>query len=250
MIIPIYDTGPQDWKDLQLKVAKIYEDIGYDTKIEADIKLARGTVNVDVLCVKKTTAFNETIIIECKYWNTRVPKTIVHAFRSVIADHGANSGYIISKMGFQEGAYESTENTNIRLLTFEEFQSAIRPVWLGAVVDRIEEVGYPLRKYCDPMQTFAAQYYDRLSVERQQQIDGLMSKYYQIALHTMRGLYKNIMTGRLELEYIDKQILSNGKDFPGVQIKCLMDYFELIYGTCISVVSEFDDLYGEKLRKR
>ena len=249
MILPIYNVAPRNWQDLQIKVAKIYSDIGYETHIEADIPIVRGTVNVDVLCIKKTALVNETIIIECKHWNNRVPKTIAHAFRSVIADHGANSGYIISKSGFQEGAYESIKNTNIRLLTFDEFQSAIRSTWLEAVIDNIEEVGYPLRKYCDPLATFTANEYDQLSIEKQQQIDEMKLKYYHIALHTFRGLYKDVMSGKLQIEYIDEQILSNSKDLNGIEVNCLMDYFEVMHETCIRLVAEFDKLYGKKLRK-
>jgi restriction endonuclease len=249
MNIPIYDAPPQNWQDLQVKVAKIYTDIGYETRIEADIPLVRGSVNVDVLCTKKTPLLNEVIIIECKHWNSRVPKTIVHAFRSVIADHGANAGYIISKSGFQEGAYEAIQSTNIRLLTFEEFQSAIRPIWLDAVIDKIEHVGYPLRKYCNPIETFAANEYDRLPATEQKKIDELLRKYYQISLHTMRGLYKEIISGRLMLEYIDEELFRCAQSFPGFQFKCLMDYFDLMHETCVNAVAEFDMLYGKKLRK-
>jgi hypothetical protein len=48
----------------------------------------------------------------------------------VVADAGANVGYIIASAGFQSGAYEAAELTNIRLLTWPEFQSEFEALWL------------------------------------------------------------------------------------------------------------------------
>jgi len=231
-------------------VAKIYFDLDYETAIEKDIQTARGIVNVDVFCIKNSADLRDTSIIECKHWTNPVPKTIVHAFRSVVTDYGANIGYIISKSGFQSGAFEAAQNSNIKLLTFDEFQTAFRTRWLDAVVDKIEEVGYPLRKYCDPMETFAANEYDRLPEERQRQISQMMNKYYNISMHSMRILYKDVMNGRLMVPYIDERIIENCKDFPGAKIDCLMDYFDIMYDTCVRVVEEFDQAYGKRLRKR
>ena len=106
-MIPIYNSDPSDWRDLQKKVAKIYSDLGYETTIEKDIQTARGIVNVDVFSTKNVSYLTDTTIVECKHWNKPVPKTVVHAFRSVISDYGANNGYIISQNGFQSGAFLS-----------------------------------------------------------------------------------------------------------------------------------------------
>jgi restriction system protein len=249
-MIPIYSSEPSDWRDLQDKTAKIYADLGYETTIEKDIQTARGIVNVDVFCTKSYSYLIDINIVECKHWTNPVPKTIVHAFRSVITDSGANTGYIISRSGFQSGAFEAAQNSNIKLLTFDDFQTAFRTRWLDAVIDRIEEVGYPLRKYCDPMETFAAREYDQLSEERQTQISQMMRKYYNISMNSMRLLYKDVMSGKLMLEYIDERIIENCKDFPGMKINCLMDYFNIMHDTCVRTVNEFDEAYGKRLRKR
>src|ERR1700748_2744161 len=139
-MIPIYNSDPSDWRDLQKKVAKIYSDLGYETTIEKDIQTTRGIVNVDVFSTKNVSYLTDTTIVECKHWNKPVPKTVVHAFRSVISDYGANNGYIISQNGFQSGAFEAAQNSNIKLLTFNEFQNAFRIQWLDAVIDTMEDV--------------------------------------------------------------------------------------------------------------
>ncbi|QUS54071.1 hypothetical protein [Pseudovibrio brasiliensis] len=45
------------------------------------------------------------------------------------ADFGANVGYIISKAGFQSGAFEASELTNIKLMTWKEFQLEFEEQW-------------------------------------------------------------------------------------------------------------------------
>jgi hypothetical protein len=249
-MIPIYNSEPADWRDLQNKVAKIYTDLGYETTVEKDIQTARGTVNVDVFCTKSVSYLTDTNIVECKYWANSVPKTVVHAFRSVISDYGANTGYIISKNGFQSGAFDAAKNSNVKLLTFDEFQAAFRTRWLDAVIDKIEEVGYPLRKYADPMEMFAASDYDSLPDERQMHISQLMRKYYNISLHSMRILYKDVMNGKLQLEYIDETVTRHYEYFPEIKISCLMDYFDIMQDTCVKAVNAFDEAYGKRLRKR
>jgi restriction system protein len=125
----IYPT-PAKWNDLQSTVARILREMGFTTVSPKKLKLARGSVEVDVFSVDTTTEFNIVYICEAKYWNKNVPKTVVHAFRSVVSDYGANVGLIISKKGFQRGAKEAAEYSNIRLQTFEEFEKMFVDRWL------------------------------------------------------------------------------------------------------------------------
>jgi hypothetical protein len=125
----IYPT-PNTWTDLQSTVAGILREMGFKTSSPKKLKLARGTVEVDVFSVDMTTEPNIVYICEAKYWNKNVPKTVVHAFRSVVSDSGANVRLIISKKGFQRGAQEAAEYSNIRLMTFEEFEKMFVDRWL------------------------------------------------------------------------------------------------------------------------
>jgi hypothetical protein len=68
-------------------------------------------------------------IPECKNWRVNIPKEVVHAFRTVVQEAGANRGYVISRVGFQHGAGEAAKSTNIELVTFAEFQSVYFPKW-------------------------------------------------------------------------------------------------------------------------
>src|SRR6187431_316087 len=149
----IFKSAPENWHDLQNKCSKLLADIGFATEVEKNIQTAREKVNVDVLAINKSIVPNEVILVECKNWSSNVPKTIVHAFRSVVTDFGANSGYIISKIGFQEGAYEAIQNTNIKLMDFDEFQEHFKVRYLNFVTTKLQKIGYPLRKYSDYMET-------------------------------------------------------------------------------------------------
>lgn len=249
-MISIFAVDPSDWKDLELKVSKIFADIGFSVEVEKDISLVRGKVNVDVIAIKKHLTTKEVHIAECKWWSEPIPKQVVHSFRTILSDSGANAGYIISKEGFQKGAHEAAENSNLNLLSFQEFQTEFRTRWLDGVVDELEALGYPLRKFADPMESFFDNYVDKLSDDKKKEFSRLVNKYYNIATKSFRGIYKNLISGQLELDWIEKIIVDNSKDFPkGVKVNCLMDYFQYLKDVCSIGVAEFDAVFGEPLRK-
>ena len=246
----IFEKEPSDWKDLQNKVGEIFTDIGCDVEIEKDIETVRGIVNVDVYADNKTVNPNEKIICECKYWNTQVPKSVVHGFRTVIQDYGANSGLIISKSGFQSGAYEATEKSNVKLYTWNEFQEAFKIRWLNSIIDKLEEVGYPLRKITDPMESFYDENFEKLTNNNKNKFIELQKMYMRLSMSSMRIQYKNIMSGKLELEYLNETIKFNSKGFKkDIEVKCLNDYFKYLIERCKKGLSEIDELFGEKVRK-
>ena len=129
--------SPENWKELESKVAEIFKDIGYQTKINKKIQTVRGPVNVDVYARDKSQSPNIIYLCECKHWEKRTPKNVVHSFRTVVQDYGANFGIIISDKGFQKGAYEASKNTNIKLVDWFGFQDLFEEKWLPAIVDKI-----------------------------------------------------------------------------------------------------------------
>jgi hypothetical protein len=57
---------------------------------------------------------SQVYAIECKNWRKKVPRSVVHGFRTVVGDSGANWGAIVSLHGFQSGAYEAARYSNVR----------------------------------------------------------------------------------------------------------------------------------------
>jgi len=89
------------------------------------------------------------ILCECKLWKSKVPQNVVRGFRTVMQDSGAHVGYIISSSGFQKGAFESAANTNLHLVTWEEFQQAFYERWFDAMQSRLEDVSLEVRELGD-----------------------------------------------------------------------------------------------------
>lgn len=85
----ILNKDPNSWDELQSLTAKFLEDIGYEAKVEEDILTVRGNVNIDVFAKNKNVKPSSIIVCECKYWNSAIPQTIIHAFRTVVSDIGA-----------------------------------------------------------------------------------------------------------------------------------------------------------------
>lgn len=119
----IIESQPSDWKDLQLQVAQILSECGYEVAIETTVDSARHEVEIDVMVKEIVGKRANLILIECKNWKKAIPQSVVHSFRAVMSDVGANYGYIIAKEGFQSGAFKAAKYSNIELLTWYEFQS-------------------------------------------------------------------------------------------------------------------------------
>lgn len=144
--------NPKDWSDLQDRVAEILEECGLEAEVQHTLEAARGTVEVDVYAVEKVDGRTTTIAFECKHWRTRVPKAVVQTFRTVLADLGVNAGYIISSSGFQAGAHSVAAMTNLRLLTWQEFQKEFSQTWLqNYLVPQITEGLDTLLSYTEPL---------------------------------------------------------------------------------------------------
>lgn len=124
------EKEPQDWRELQARVAAILTECGMQTEIEKAVMTARGAVEIDVYAVDSHRAPPLAYVCECKHWRARVQQAVVHSFRTVLADCGAHCGLLISMAGFQAGAKRVAQHTNIRLLTWRDFQELFMERWL------------------------------------------------------------------------------------------------------------------------
>ena len=143
---------PADWRALQDDVARILDEAGMDVEIEKSLATGRGDVRVDVYSEEVVKGRRYVLLTECKNWGRPVPKHVIHAFRTVVAETGANVGYIVSSSGFQSGAIAASELTNLRLVTWSEFQAEFEQAWIAnhllpAVWHRLD----PLFSYTEPL---------------------------------------------------------------------------------------------------
>jgi hypothetical protein len=136
--VPIFDGAPKDWKELQALVALLFSGMGCTAEVEKSVPAARGAVELDVFATDSASGHKITYVCECKLWSKPVSQHVVHSFRTVVADIGADIGIIISANGFQRGAVAAAELTNIRLLTWEGFQQTFENRWTEAKIGDVD----------------------------------------------------------------------------------------------------------------
>jgi hypothetical protein len=243
----IFQNEPKNWKELQIKTSLLLSDIGYLCEIEKDIKTVRGNVNIDVYAQNSSQQPSQTLLAECKHWSTNVPKTVIHSFRTVVNDSGANFGIIISKKGFQEGAKIATEKTNILLFSWEEFQEYFKVQWLKSMIKSVHIIGKPLLNFTDYLGDFYDKEFDKLDDEKKEQFFNIKRKYSEFAFYCHKDYYLNYVNG--DIEYLDKAIDERKNKLP-IAINCYSDYFYFIRDYCIKGLVEFDKLFGKEVRKK
>src|SRR6266545_3210589 len=114
----IFDSPPSTWEQLEIMVAQAFSEMGYESDRNHEVMTVRGRVKIDVYAVKRSTPIPTVVLCECKHWSKPVEQNVIYGFRSICSDVGAHFGLIISKAGFQLGAKETREATNIHLLDF------------------------------------------------------------------------------------------------------------------------------------
>lgn len=128
-----------DWRKYQEKVALLFRELGCEADIEEPVQGARGVHDVDVWVTFDYLGMKNKWVIECKFWNSPVPKEKVLALKSIVEDVGADKGIIITEIGFQSGAYQSSSYTNISLMTFEELNEIVKDDIRVIMINKMEK---------------------------------------------------------------------------------------------------------------
>ena len=205
---------PATWKDLEGAVANLLTKCGLEVALGKAVPLVRGEVDVDVFARDTHSGRNVVIFCECKHWQVAVPKTVVHAFRTVVADGGADSGYIISSQGFQAGATDAAKGSNVRLRTWQSFQADFETLYVENYFrERLQQVVDSLTSFTEPISpgTFLAA--GRLPESNIPAFVALQEKYASFALLClMQAPYMEGIGKRLELPLPEGQ----AKAVPGI----------------------------------
>jgi hypothetical protein len=116
----------KEWFDFQERIKDHFVTLGAEAKTNIRIQGVRTCHDIDVYVQTRYLGENLVWVVEAKYWKRKVTKAQVLTLRSIVDDIGADRGFIVSKAGFQKGAHEAADNTNIKLKTFEELISDTR----------------------------------------------------------------------------------------------------------------------------
>lgn len=168
-------STPDSWQSLQIEVGRILKECGFDVEVEKKIQSARGAVELDVYAEEMVRGRKYAIACECKYWKSRIPQNVVHGFRTVVQEIGANIGYIVSMEGFQSGAVAAGDLTNLKLVTWQEFQDHFEESWFEEFFTKqIDERLDGLMTYAEP---FLPAWFEKMSEEDQSAYFSLKEKY-------------------------------------------------------------------------
>ncbi|RCV86944.1 restriction endonuclease [Billgrantia montanilacus] len=143
----IFDTPPSNWKELQRLVCQAFQEMSCYSELEKTIDLVRGKKEIDVYVEDFVHDIRLKILIECKQWNSDIHQDVIHGFRTVVNDSGANKGIIIVKKGFQSGAYEASDKAPIELLSWEEFNIKYFKKWRESCERRLREKALELHEF-------------------------------------------------------------------------------------------------------
>lgn len=104
-----------DWRSYQEEVSALFRELGCQTTVEATVQGTRSKHKIDVWVVFTRFGLEQRWVIECKKWQSPVPKEKVLTLRGVVEDVGADRGIIVADSGFQPGAITAANKTNITL---------------------------------------------------------------------------------------------------------------------------------------
>jgi len=149
----IFNTEPRDWKELQKFVGQMFEECGFETEIAKIVNLVRGKKEIDVYARDTSSEYKPIILVECKYWKKAVNQEIIHSFRTVMDDFGANLGFIVSRNGFQSGSYDAAKKTNIHLVSLKDLENEYYLKWKQAMAKKYVQYADELFPYWDPAKT-------------------------------------------------------------------------------------------------
>ena len=108
------------WKAYQEEAAEFFRSLGMTAKTDEKVTGVRTNHNVDVLVTSRHAGFESIWIVECKLWRTSVSKNHVLALRAIVSDLGADRGILLSEKGFQRGAVEAAQMTNVLVTTLAD----------------------------------------------------------------------------------------------------------------------------------
>lgn len=132
-----------EWDEYQAETAEFFRSIGFEANTNETLQGVRTPHDVDVVVRSDFLGFDLLWVIECKHWKDRVTKLHVLALREIVTDLGADRGILIAEKGFQSGAIEAANFTNVQLSSLAELRlstsNALGMARLQAIRERVLE---------------------------------------------------------------------------------------------------------------
>jgi restriction system protein len=131
-----------DWKEYQEEAAEFFRSLGLSAETDVKLDGVRTSHDIDVVVKSKHVGFEILWLVECKYWKSPVSKLHVLGLREITSDLGADRGILLCEAGFQSGAIEAANLTNVRVTTLAslsiETRQDVSAMRLRELYDRVE----------------------------------------------------------------------------------------------------------------
>jgi hypothetical protein len=135
-----------NWREYQERVADLFRELGCSAEVEASVEGVRATHDIDVWVVFERFGLEHRWAIECKYWDTPIPKEKVLTLKSIVDDVGADKGILVAESGFQPGARDAASSTNILLTTLSKLRSLAEHDLQRAILEDLEMKVFDLKE--------------------------------------------------------------------------------------------------------
>lgn len=112
------------WQEYQQEAAELFRSFGWDAEVEAHVEGARAAHEIDVAVRFDLFGVEVLWVIECKFWNSAIPKEKVLTLQQITQDVGADRAFLLSESGFQSGAVRAAQNTNVTLSNLDDLRDA------------------------------------------------------------------------------------------------------------------------------
>jgi hypothetical protein len=113
------------WQQYQEEAAALFRLLGLDPKTEARVTGVRGEHDIDVYVTGSLHGIKFTWVVECKAWQSNIPKEKVMALAAIVEDIGADRGFLLSEIGFQSGAIRQASKRNITLTSIQDLKETV-----------------------------------------------------------------------------------------------------------------------------
>lgn len=131
-----------DWYDYQEETAAFFRRLGLDARTNVRVQGVRTQHDVDVLVKMHHVGFDVTWVIECKHWKNPITKLHVLGLRTIVHEIGADRGILLCEAGFQSGAIEAAQLTNVVVTSLanvrQSAESEIYSLRIRELLERIE----------------------------------------------------------------------------------------------------------------
>jgi hypothetical protein len=230
----IFSDKPRDWKDLESKVCQIFLECGCQTERSKHIVLPRGEVAIDVYALDTVREPNLIIVCECKHWRKRISQSVVHAFRTVVAETGAHVGFLISSAGFQTGAVETAKKTNLELVTWQQFQERFYDRWKESMRAKLAIMADEVFDYSDYFHRRTTSVLHAIP-ERVQELESLWQRF---SAYSGATSYSHLWRGSptFPIEIIDPSSPRIRK----IRIKDGRTYFDLMFASAKPALDAYE----------